>query len=134
MLAGAIRAATGAKTVVKGGKFVKVKAYTRTVGGKEIKVRAFERRTPPAHHSSGCTGKLSDALKTPLQSAAVALGWHVILDGNVWCAVGPIFEDLLISPAGWGSTPEEAREALTRRHQREDSALVPQLPAFRIWG
>lgn len=120
--------------MAQGKKFVWVKAYTRTVDGKKIEVRASERRTPAPRQSSKCAGSLRGALKTPFQSAAVALGWHVILDGNVWCAVGPIFEDLLFSPAGWGSTPEEAREALTRRHERAESAQVPQLPAFRVWA
>jgi hypothetical protein len=129
----------------QGKNFVKVKAYTRIVGGKKIKVRGFERPTPKTtegreksashlRHSSECAVKLTDALTTPLQSGAVALGWHVVRDGNAWCAVGSIFEDLLVSPAGWGSTPEDARAALTRRHQREQSAVVPQLPEFRIWG
>jgi hypothetical protein len=111
-------------------KLIKVKAYTRIVGTKKIQVRPFERTT----HKSEYALKLIDALKTPLQSGAVALGWHVVRDGNAWCAVGPVFEDLLVSPAGWGSTPEDARAALTQRHQREDGAVVPQLPEFRIWG
>jgi hypothetical protein len=120
--------------MAQGKKFVPVKAYTRTIDGKKIEVRASERRTPAPRHSSKCGGSLRDALKTPFQSAAVALGWHVILDGNVWCAVGPIFEDLLFSPSGWGSTPEEARESLNKRHERAESAQVPQLPAFRVWA
>ena len=77
---------------------------------------------------------LSDALKTPLHSGAVALGWHIIHDGGAWCAIGPIFEDLLVSPAGWGATPEEARAALFVQHQRNDSAVVPALEEFRVWG
>lgn len=124
-------------------KFTKVKAWTKTIGGKTIKVRAFKRpnrktakgkRKSAAGHSSERVVKLTDALETPLQSGTVALGWHVIRDGNAWCAIGPIFQDLLVSRAGWGSTPEEARAALARWHQRDDSAVVPELPEFWIWG
>jgi hypothetical protein len=79
---------------------------------------------------------LRDALNTPLQSPDVGAGWHVIRDGNFWCAVGPKFEDLVRSPSAWGSTPEEARTALVSRHQRQADdppEHVPPLPEFRIW-
>jgi hypothetical protein len=81
----------------------------------------------------GYVSRLMDILRTPLESGAVTLGWHVVHEGDAWCAIGPLFEDLLVSPSGWGSTPEQARVALTLRHQREDTAIVPQLPAFRFW-
>ena len=44
--------------------------------------------------------------------------WHdgtkVYMDGNMWCAVGPEFEDLQVSPAGFGKTPELAVIELRR--------------------
>jgi hypothetical protein len=147
MMLAEIRQATGANAMAQTNKkLVRVRTYTRTIDGEKIKVGAIKR--PPvkqagsSKHSASNdnssalmgTPKLMDALKTPLQSGAIALGWHVIHDGNVWCAVGPIFEDLLVSPAGWGSTPEEARVALTMRHQRDGGVLVPLLPEFRVWG
>jgi hypothetical protein len=117
-----------------GERIVKVKAHTRNIGGKRIAVKAFERRTAACMQSSpGYLARLMRILRTPLESGAVTLGWHVIREGDAWCAVGPLFEDLLVSPSGWGSTPEQARAALTLRHQREDTAVVPQLAAFRLW-
>jgi hypothetical protein len=124
-----------------------VRKCTRTVGGEKIKAGAIKRPSSKMASSSETSvaglpcgsglarmPTLRDALKTPLQSGAVALGWHIIHDGCAWCAVGPIFEDLLVSPAGWGATPEEARAALAIQHQRNDSAVVPGLPEFRVWG
>lgn len=37
---------------------------------------------------------------------------RVFKDGNQWCAVMPDFIDLQESPAGFGDTPEKARENL----------------------
>jgi hypothetical protein len=129
-----------------GEKFVRVRKYTQTVGGAKIKVGAIKgspRKTAASSESSVAglargnglarTTTLSDALRTPLQSGAVALGWHIIHEGCAWCAIGPVFADLLVSPAGWGATPEEARAALATRHQRNDGAVVPALPEFRVW-
>lgn len=129
-----------------GEKFVRVRKYTRTVGGAKIKAGAIKRSSPktaassdssvaglPCGNALARTSTLSDALRTPLQSGAVALGWHIIHDGDAWCAIGPAFADLLVSPAGWGATPEEARAALAIQHQRNDSAVVPALPEFRVW-
>jgi len=30
--------------------------------------------------------------------------WHVIRDGNAWCAVGPEFDEFAESTVGWGET------------------------------
>lgn len=38
----------------------------------------------------------------------VSHGFHIFADGNVWCAVGPDFIDLVKSRAGFGYTPEDA--------------------------
>lgn len=37
---------------------------------------------------------------------------RVFMDGNAWCAVRPDFINLQESPAGFGTTPAEARIAL----------------------
>jgi hypothetical protein len=34
-------------------------------------------------------------------------GYHLLKDGDAWCAVGPVFADLQRSPAGFGDTQEE---------------------------
>lgn len=42
----------------------------------------------------------------------VSQGFHVFRDGAAWCAVGPHFQDLMTSDAGFGDTPEAAVYAL----------------------
>lgn len=39
---------------------------------------------------------------------------RVYMDGNMWCATYDDFEDLQVSPAGFGETPELAIEALKK--------------------
>jgi hypothetical protein len=41
------------------------------------------------------------------------------MDGNKWCAVYEDFQDLVISPAGFGDTQEEARAELEAVAKRE---------------
>ena len=38
----------------------------------------------------------------------IAHGFHLLRDGDAWCAVGPGFVDLQRSPAGFGNTREAA--------------------------
>lgn len=38
----------------------------------------------------------------------ISRGFHIFANGNVWCAVGPVFVDLQMSHAGFGYTPQEA--------------------------
>jgi len=38
----------------------------------------------------------------------VAPGYHLLRDGDAWCAVGPEFVDFQRSPAGFGNTQEAA--------------------------
>lgn len=35
-------------------------------------------------------------------------GFHIFMDGNMWCAVGPHFRDLQSDHAGFGETPAAA--------------------------
>lgn len=59
--------------------------------------------------------------------------WQIIRDGNGWWALGPDFETLEKSPAGWGHTPDEARAALAARYLEHSEPLnVPQLSDFRV--
>ena len=65
---------------------------------------------------------------------AIAHGFHLLKDGDVWLAVGPEFVDLAKSPAGFGNTREDAvRELRTqlRRAGYPDHAL-PKLGQFTV--
>ena len=42
----------------------------------------------------------------------LAHGFHLLKDGDAWCAVVPDFLDLQRSPAGFGDTQQEAVRAL----------------------
>ena len=67
---------------------------------------------------------------------AIAHGFHLLKDGDVWLAVGPEFVDLVQSPAGFGDTPEEAvRElrAQLRKAGYPDHSL-PRLGEFTVHG
>lgn len=128
--------------MARGEKIIRVRKLTKRIDGRKVKAGAIKQpKVTGALKSVGLSsGKpfakvlaLSDALRTPLQSGAVALGWHVIHERDMWWAIGPIFADLLVSPAGWGPTPEQARAALAIQHERNDSAVVPSLPEFRVW-
>lgn len=55
----------------------------------------------------------------------ISQGYHLFRDGNAWCAVGPHFQDLHQSLAGFGDDPAGAVDNLrsaivnaepTRRH------------------
>jgi hypothetical protein len=65
-------------------------------------------------------------------SADIVSGWHLVRDGNAWCALGPEFYDLTVSAVGWGSTPEGARNALEARCDGE--IQVPALREFQVHG
>jgi hypothetical protein len=61
---------------------------------------------------------------------ATTTGWHVVRDGNAWCALGPKFEDLVGNLVGWGATPEHAHSALVAQLSE---VPVPPLSDFRVW-
>jgi hypothetical protein len=65
-------------------------------------------------------------------SADIASGWHLVRDGNAWCALGPEFYDLAVSAVGWGSSPEAARNALEARCDGE--IHVPAIREFQVHG
>lgn len=49
------------------------------------------------------------------------------------CAIGPDFEDLATSLAGWGDSPAEAREALAKRYLKTlEPVSVPLLSDFKV--
>lgn len=65
----------------------------------------------------------------------ISSGWHIFADGNMWCAVGPAYEDLQQSPAGFGPTPHLAYKELLRALGREgvlDLVNKPDLSDFQI--
>lgn len=65
----------------------------------------------------------------------ISTGWHIFADGNMWCAVGPVFEDLQESRAGFGPTVEEAYRALMLALRYTDVLDVvnrPRLEDFNI--
>ena len=51
----------------------------------------------------------------------VSQGFHLFKDGNAWCAVGPHFQNLQESDAGFGDTMCDATNALeeTREKRRQ---------------
>lgn len=66
-------------------------------------------------------------------------GFRFTLDGNMWRATGPGFEDLQSSPAGFGATKEAARDALIvdiERHPERRGTLtaasVPPIEGFVV--
>jgi hypothetical protein len=64
----------------------------------------------------------------------IAHGFHLLKDGDAWCAVGPQFVDLMRSPAGFGDTVEGAVKALRaelRKAGWPDSAM-PTLSSFTV--
>ena len=67
---------------------------------------------------------------------AIAHGFHLLKDGNVWLAVGPEFVDLVQSPAGFGTTRKEAvgeLRAQLRMAGYTDHSL-PGLGEFTVHG
>lgn len=60
----------------------------------------------------------------------IAHGFHLFMDGNAWCAVGPHFQDLQVSDAGFGNTPEMAVEALRRELANQSWWHGKELPTF----
>jgi hypothetical protein len=64
----------------------------------------------------------------------IADGFHLMKDGNAWCAVGPEFVDLVQSPAGFGETPQAAVKALQveLRKAGYPDHRIPMLGEFTV--
>lgn len=62
----------------------------------------------------------------------VSHGFHIYMDGNAWCAVGPHFRDLMQDRAGFGYTPESAFEAWwdANKNSANVRAVVHAKPEF----
>lgn len=65
----------------------------------------------------------------------VRQGFHLYMDGNAWCAVGPHHIDLMQSSAGFGDTQQAAVDDLWR--QIKDTAPCrasskPALEKFKV--
>lgn len=65
----------------------------------------------------------------------VSSGFHLFMDGDAWCAVGPQFFDLAISDAGFGATHAEAIADLNSRLKNQrwwrDKSL-PEIGQFKV--
>lgn len=62
-------------------------------------------------------------------------GFHLFMDGNAWCAVGPHFIDLMKSPAGFGMTHEDAVLALHKEIRKDrwwDNKPLPSVAEFTV--
>jgi hypothetical protein len=62
----------------------------------------------------------------------IAKGWHIIRDGNAWCAVGLNLKTSWSARRDGVAIPKEARDALAKRFRRGE-VVVPPLVEFRIW-
>jgi hypothetical protein len=60
----------------------------------------------------------------------VSHGFHVFLDGNAWCAVGPHFRNLQESTAGFGDTPEAAVDEWRKESAKDSWWGNNPLPTF----
>lgn len=58
----------------------------------------------------------------------ISSGWHIFADGNMWCAVGPNFENLQESLSGFGYTQREAHAQLLLAMKKEGAEV--QAPSF----
>jgi hypothetical protein len=67
---------------------------------------------------------------------AEADGYHLLRDGDAWCAVGQDFVDLQQSPAGFGDTPDEAVGALRAALRKAGwpDHYLPRLGDFEVQG
>lgn len=67
--------------------------------------------------------------------ADIAHGFHLFMDGNAWCAVGPHFQNLQESHAGFGDTQEQAVAALHECFSRDpwwDNKVAPSVEKFTV--
>jgi hypothetical protein len=66
----------------------------------------------------------------------ISEGFHLLKDGNAWCAVGPEFRDLKRSPAGFRATPQEAVKELCAQLRRAGypDRSMPRVGAFLVHG
>lgn len=65
----------------------------------------------------------------------VSHGYHLFMDGNAWCAVGPHFQSLAVSDAGFGSTKAAAVAALHDCMSKDrwwENKVLPPLSAFEV--
>jgi hypothetical protein len=61
-------------------------------------------------------------------------GFHLFRDGGAWCAVGPHYIELVLSPAGFGATKEDAVKALhvaLRKDGWRDKPM-PEMSSFKV--
>lgn len=49
------------------------------------------------------------------------------MDGNAWCATFDDFEDLTVSPAGFGNTSEDATESLLKDALKKANSILQEI-------
>lgn len=67
----------------------------------------------------------------------VKQGFHLYMDGNAWCAVGPHHIDLQQSAAGFGATQQEAVDDLWRQIKDKAECRAsgkPRVSDFKTWN
>lgn len=57
------------------------------------------------------SNEMEDWKKTTPDANDYSHGFHIFMDGNMWCAVGPAFRDLQQDHAGFGGSPTDAFDA-----------------------
>lgn len=84
----------------------------------------------PATPNGPCDCSVAQKVKQPIPD--VSHGFHIFMDGNAWCAVGPAFRDLQQDSAGFGHTPRAAYEAWWSANERLTNfrAVVHSKPDF----
>lgn len=54
-----------------------------------------------------------------MEHAEIAHGFHLFRDGDMWCAVGPHFQDLMQSHSGFGPDHASAVADLHKHFERD---------------
>jgi hypothetical protein len=64
----------------------------------------------------------------------LSYGFHLFRDGGAWCAVGPNYIELVLSPVGVGATQEDAVKALhvALRKSGWCDKPMPEMSSFKV--
>lgn len=72
-----------------------------------------------------------------MKHAEIAHGFHLFRDGDMWCAVGPHFQDLMQSNAGFGADHASAVADLHKQFERDpwwQNKSLPGVDRFQVHG
>lgn len=73
----------------------------------------------PPDDAKGVTEARCDQCNKQFRHSDISSGFHLFRDGNMWCAVGPHFQDLMKSNAGFGHDHAEAVADLHKHFARD---------------